>query len=231
MAASPARSTEANQPRSRPVYSNQAWTHPGLPALVRKHLHHPARKPIARHNRQAFEQLLHALSQRHRPLVLDSFCGTGHSTVRLAQRHPDHLVVGIDKSAHRLGKHPVTLDGSYLLLRADCEDIWQLLAGEGPGVDFHYLLYPNPWPKSSQLKRRVQGHPALASLLALGGQLELRSNWQVYVEEFGLALTLAGLTPGIQQLQVTEPMTLFEKKYADSDHVLWRCRARLVDGP
>ena len=60
------------------------------------------------------------------PLVLDSFCGTGMSTKRLAEQHGDAAVIGLDKSAHRLTKHADASD-QYLLLRAECEPFWQLL--------------------------------------------------------------------------------------------------------
>ena len=78
-----------------------------------------------------------------------------------------------------------------MLLRADCEDIWQQLALDGVQLARHYLLYPNPWPKAKHLQRRVHGQAVLPALLQLGGVITLRSNWQLYVEEFGLALHLA----------------------------------------
>jgi len=212
------------------VHSNQAGPHPGLQRLVRRHLEAPYAPPVAEHNRVAAAQLFERLRERPRPLVLDSFCGTGHSTALLAARHPQHLVVGIDKSAQRLARHrPLVRDNScasshynYLLLRADCEAIWRALADRGVRADHHYVLYPNPWPKSTQLKRRVHGHPAFASLLALGGRLELRSNWRTYVEEFAIAMQLAGRRGRVRPLADSgAPISLFEKKYRASGHALW----------
>jgi tRNA (guanine-N7-)-methyltransferase len=214
---------------SRPVSSNQAHTHPGLAATVRKHLTTAHRKPVADHDRAALQELQGHLANDPRPLVLDSFCGTGQSTALLASRHPAHLVVGVDKSANRLGRHSGS-DGDYLLLQADCPGLWALLAQAGLGVDFHYLLYPNPWPKSRHLQRRVHGHPGFAALLQLGGLVELRSNWQLYVEEFGLAMQLAG-HPG-RVFRLPQPgnapdMTLFERKYRLSGHALWAFQVNL----
>ena len=97
-------------------------------------------------------------------------------------------------------------------------------------VDYHYLLYPNPWPKPGHLKRRVHGDPAFSSLLQLGGTVELRSNWQVYVEEFGSALHLAGHFSRVDSVANGEvPVSLFEAKYAASGHRLWRLRCALRD--
>jgi tRNA G46 methylase TrmB len=111
-----------------------------------------------------------------------------------------------------------------LLVRADCDDFWRLAADAGWRLQHHYLLYPNPWPKPGQLKRRVHGSPAFVDLLKLGGALELRSNWQVYVEEFGSALILAGCIPRVDRLVPDVSLSLFEQKYRQSGHLLWRCR-------
>lgn len=214
---------------SRQVSSNQPHLHAKLPAIVRKHLQTRHRVDPAAHSVAAYRQLQQALQNTPRPLVLDSFCGTGHSTAALARRHPDHLVIGIDKSDHRLAKHPAQERDNYLLLRAHCEDIWQLLAEDGYSVAYHYMLYPNPWPKSGHLKRRIHGHASFPVLLRLGGIVELRSNWQIYVEEFGVALSLAGHTGTIAKVPAEEePLSLFEQKYRQSGHTLWSARARIA---
>lgn len=208
---------------SRKVSSNQAALHPQLAPLVRKHLAHAYRPPLAQHNLDAYARLQAARIAQARPLVMDSFCGSGHSTAALARRHADHFVVGIDKSAHRLRKGPQPQPGdNYLLLQADCEAMWQLLAADGITLGYHYLLYPNPWPKAAHVKRRVHGHPGFAALLEIGGELELRSNWQLYVEEFGVALWLAGRPALVKRLaDDTADMTRFEQKYRASGHTLW----------
>ncbi|MEP1469998.1 MAG: SAM-dependent methyltransferase [Halieaceae bacterium] len=209
---------------SRQVRSNQQHTHPGLPELLRRHMQARWQKPVADFNSEAFDAINASIAEQNRPLILDSFCGTGLSTAQLAARHPDHLVVGIDQSAQRLSRHSHSQD-NYLLLRAECEPLWLLLVEAGITLSHHYLLYPNPWPKRSHLKRRIHGHPAFPLLLALGGSIELRTNWQIYAEEFGLALHLAG-TPGYvsQFVMQGSALTLFEQKYADSGHPLWRYR-------
>jgi len=203
------------QDAPRNVQSNQDGPHPRLAEVVRRHLDTTPRKPVAEHNRAAFATLESALAACDMPLALDSFCGTARSTARLAQRHPGHLVVGIDKSAHRLSRHRATDAGNYLLLRADCEAIWELLAAGGRQVDYHYLLYPNPWPKAAHLQRRVHGHPAFRHLLALGGHIELRSNWRVYVQEFAAALRIAGYRAGVEALAL-EGAPLTRRRWANT---------------
>lgn len=94
----------------------------------------------------------------------------------------------------------------------------------------HYLLYPNPWPKKAQLGRRWHGHPVFPTIVALGGVVECRSNWQTYIDEFGAALTqLTGkvVTTEVVPDDPAGPLTPFEEKYRRSGHRLWACRTQL----
>jgi tRNA (guanine-N7-)-methyltransferase len=221
--------SQPQQKTSSPaITSNQAFCHPGLGKLVYRHLNTSHQRPPAAHTLAAFESIREAVELAGKPLVFDSFCGTGMSTAALAEKLPDYTVIGIDKSAHRLGKHDRPDSGNYLLVQADCGDFWRLALAAGWRLQQHFLLYPNPWPKSGQLKRRLHGGADLAALLALGGLVELRSNWQIYAEEFGIALALAGNYPHIDQMEPQQPVSLFEQKYLRSGHQLWRCRCKLV---
>ena len=206
--------------------TNQQGPHERLSEVVRRHLEHPDRRPLQADSRAAYAKLEDARAGR--PLVLDAFCGTGQSTALLASRHPNHLVVGIDQSFHRLDKHVRSAADNYLLLQARCEDIWRLLAEDGQRIAHHYIFYPNPWPKSAQLKRRVHGHPAFPLLATLGGHLELRSNWRLYVEEFALAMQLVGHAGALSQVPSNgADISLFEAKYRRSGHALWRFEVNL----
>jgi tRNA (guanine-N7-)-methyltransferase len=216
--------SESSVPRS-----SQAATHPQLERVVRRHLKHPWQQPIRAHTRAAFATVA-AQIDLARPLVLDSGCGTGHSTAFLASLHPDAVVIGIDKSVHRLARCPELPDNA-VLLRADLADFWRLARAAGWRLDRHYLFYPNPWPKPGQLMRRWHAHPAFPDLLALGGQLEVRSNFELYVREFEQALRIAGIdTIEVVSLvpdQITTPVSPFERKYATSGHPLYRLSAEL----
>lgn len=214
---------------SRPVYSNQAGPHEKLAGLVQKHARAPFRKPPAPYSMAAFELVLRAWDGRQ-PLLLDSACGTGASTLALARLHPECLAIGVDQSEQRLsqGRRAEDAPANALLLRADVVDIWTLLARQGMRLAHHYLLYPNPWPKSAQVMRRWPAHPAFPAMLTLGGKLECRSNWEIYVREFALALqALRGAAPEVTRIQAQEPLTPFERKYRDSGHALWRAAVDL----
>ena len=181
---------------SKAISSNQDDLHDKLEAVVKRHLASPFRRPFPDFSVEAFTQASEWLSQQSTTkLILDSYCGVGESTVALAKRHPDAAIIGLDKSLHRLDKHDEHYrdsENNYLLLRADVDDFWRLAAQAGWQLDHHYLFYPNPWPKSQHLKRRCQGSPLFPTLLQLGGHIELRSNWDIYVKEFAQALKIAG---------------------------------------
>lgn len=211
---------------SAPVSSNQPDVHPDLAAVVRAHLHAPWRAPAHAPSRNACLAWLEKTTPGAQPLILDSGCGTGESTRQLALRHPDARVLGVDQSAARLGPGAETgirIADNAWLLRARAEDTWRVLHEHGLVVDRHYLLYPNPWPKSGHLRRRWHGHPAFALLLAMSRGLELRTNWSIYAREFCLALGMAGWnSDGPAPFAPEAALSPFEAKYQASGHVLFR---------
>jgi tRNA G46 methylase TrmB len=163
-------------------------------------------------------------------IVLDSGCGTAASTVMLAEGHPEALVIGVDKSADRLARQPLgALPPNLLLLRADLQDFWRLAQASGWRITRHCLFYPNPWPKAAQLTRRWHAHPVFPALLALGGLLELRSNWRLYLDEFAAALAIVGIPARIEPVGADgTPVSPFERKYLASGQQCWCLRARLA---
>ena len=213
---------------SRLPTSAQTGIHEQLATLLDRHRNAPFRKPYVDYNRAALEA---SMERRERvapraPLILDSCCGVGESSIALAMNFPDHYVIGVDQSAARLGKNakgsglPPNLD----LVRADLVDYWRLMVDTGVRPHRHYLLYPNPWPKIGHLSRRWHGHPVFPAMLALGGVLECRSNWRIYIEEFCFAID--HLKQGVavcQDYVPEEVLTPFERKYLNSGHPLFRC--------
>ncbi len=213
---------------SRFISSAQQGPHADLEDLLRRHLAHPFRKPILDYNRAAFAEAMAAWRawNPEAPLILDAGCGVGWSTLRIAERYPDHFVLGVDQSSDRLERgKPTVLPANGRLLRADLVDFWRLLAENGVRLARHYNLYPNPWPKIGHLARRWHGHAVFPIWRELGGELECRSNWRIYIEEMAIALSLLSGQPMAAEPYATDdPMTPFEKKYLASGHELWRCR-------
>ncbi len=221
------------QSTSRPVTSNQPGIHEHLAQVVARHADSTFLKPISAHTRVAFEQGHAAWQASGASLILDAGCGVGMSTLRLAARFPSHFVLGVDQSSDRLSRE-LRWEGprpaNCLTLRADLVDFWRLMLEHQMHPERHYLLYPNPWPKKAQLGRRWHGHPVFPAIVALGGLVECRSNWQTYVDEFAAALTqLTGKVVATVALpdDPAGPLTPFEEKYRHSGHSLWTCRLQL----
>ena len=212
---------------SRPVTSNQQAVHEHLDALVARHRQARFQKPVAPFNLTAFELADTWLSSSARPLILDSCCGVGASTRHLAAAFPDHLVIGVDRSADRLERNLGALPENALLVRADLVDFWRLALAAGWKPEQHFLLYPNPYPKKSDLKKRWHAHPVFPTLVALGGRLESRSNWPLYLQEMQQALAGYGVAACLEPLAVKQPLTPFERKYHLSGQALWRLTANL----
>lgn len=218
------------QQPSRTVTSRQTAPHKALPGLLQRRTRQAYGKPLHPASTAAFRLAETWLREQQQPLILDAGCGTGESTRELASLYPDFAVVGIDKSAHRLSReYSGATPANCLLVRADLVDFWRLAAAAGWQPQRHYLLYPNPWPKPKHLHRRWHAHPVMPWLLALGGQLEVRSNWPVYAQEFAYTLSVLLQRPiAARPLQVTAPMSPFERKYRASDHALYACSADIT---
>lgn len=216
---------------SRTIDSNQSGPHDKLTELVQRYLRHPSQRPISEHTLAAFTHCQTWLAGWRGDIILDSCCGVGESTAHIARQYPEAKVIGIDKSAHRIAKHShyAQQRENYTVLRADVNDFWRLAVQHHWQPCRHYLLYPNPYPKASQVQKRWHACAAFADLLALGGILEVRSNWQIYIQEFAQALAVAGVKAQCDEFKAPQPLTPFERKYWQSGQQSWRTVANLAE--
>ncbi len=219
------------QSNSRVIVSNQDDIHPDLSSTVLKHQSSIFLQPYKPFSEEIFSHVDSLRRKSSFPLILDSGCGNGTSTFNLAQKYPDHLVIGIDKSEFRL--HARLQQNSYyqhkniILVRAELVDFWRLALAANWQPKKHYLLYPNPWPKKKHLQRRWHGHAIFPTILKLGGILECRSNWSIYIQELAEALRIIGYESSTRQLEISEYLTPFEKKYHLSNHTLLQLKTDL----
>jgi tRNA (guanine-N7-)-methyltransferase len=197
-------------------------------------------RPIADHTLRAFH---HVAEWRHkrsnRPLIFDSGCGTGRSSQMLATLFPSHDIVGIDRNDALLKRSTVyqpagsskAMDheapSNVFLIRADLVDFWRLAYADGWKLDYHFLLYPNPYPKPSDIKSRIYGHPVFPIMIALGGTVEVRSSWEAYCIDFAAAASAIAHGavvdgPHIFQLGSKSAITNFEAKYHACSQPLYR---------
>jgi len=192
-----------------------------------------------------------------RAVILDSGCGTGESTLHIARRFPNIPVIGIDKSGERLTKagneHQLqnltpaqgrgdtsAIPANAFWVRGELLDFWRLALEQVQKgnwtIPYHALYYPNPWPKQSEATRRFHLHPIFPTFMALGDVIELRTNWEIYAQEFAEAVqVLDATTVGsnsekrqpsrqieLQAFRPDKPETAFERKYKEARQQLWR---------
>lgn len=223
----------------RQISTNQSGVHEDLVVIVNKYRHSEFKKPIAKHTQYAFDSILLWLSDWQGDVIIDACCGVGESSLILAQRNPNAKVIGIDKSISRLEKYKYYQDkmpdGSkhnVRLLQADLVDFWRLLAEHQPSADWtitkQCLFYPNPYPKKAQVQKRWHASPAFVAMLACSKQIEVRSNWYIYIQEFQTALQVYGLRSTIK-LVSDAPITPFERKYSESGQKCWQLQT-LAEG-
>ena len=220
---------------SRLPLSAQTHPHDRLSEVVRRHLTTRWAQPIHAHTQEAFNRLSVLINDQPRPILLDSGCGTGWATQKLAESHPDAWVIGIDRSDDRLQRAP-SMPSHVRLIRAELADFWRLVLKANWTVTDHYVLYPNPYPKAVHLKKRWHGHPVWPDLLSVGQRLIMRTNASVYAQEWAMALALSGQASiDVRELNASEvlasPISAFEKKYAQSAHPLFEvtsCRQPVI---
>jgi len=215
--------------QARAITTNQLGVHPDLRSTLIRHKQHEFRRPIAQHTQQAFVQAMAWLNEWEGPLILDACCGVGESTAKLANAYRNSKVIGIDKSLSRLDKHSsyaqqqVVENQDYLLVQADLNDFWRLLSAyiseSSPlwQLKKQFILYPNPYPKKSQLGKRWHASPVCKYILSVAQEHEVRSNWLVYLQEFLISAKFYGWEGDIIEIEAKEPViTPFERKYIHS---------------
>ena len=216
---------ESNSPL---VISSQTSPHQNLAKLVDKYQRTELQDSIPKHAYDAFD--IASKFVANEPIILDSGCGTGESSYRLAEQYPDMKVLAIDKSIARLQRshHYGETPDNLLLLRSDCVYLWRLIKQAQWNIQKHYLFYPNPWPKPGHLQRRWHCHPIFPTLVALGGSLTMRTNWQIYADEFVQALEIiTSRSFSVKSLELEGAFTPFERKYLSSGHALYEVCADL----
>ena len=167
-------------------------------------------------------------------VIFDTGCGIGESSFKLAEKYQDKIVLGVDKSVSRIERKNAfksSVPNNLVLLQADLQDVWPALYemqnDDVLEVVKQYILYPNPWPKLKGVKRRWYANPMLSFILELSSNIEIRSNWKRYLEDFALVAGHIGNRDcELQEFTPVEYLTPFEKKYSLSGQPLYQLMIR-----
>ncbi len=214
---------------SKIVTSDQKGVHDSLGDLVKKNKASVFRKPFSTESLKCFCEIEQWIeSKLNRSIVLDLGCGVGESTYHLALKYTQSLVIGIDKSQDRIlrkNKFKQNLPDNCFIVRGDIIDLLRLFKEQQNKYQFTkiYILYPNPYPKQKHLKLRWHGHSIFKTMMGMGAAIEVRSNWNTYVEEFEFAAQLYDSWESkLEEFVPEKTVTPFERKYHHSEHRLFR---------
>ena len=162
---------------SKNIIDGQKYPAEDLIPLVHKYQNTCWKKPIGLPTQKSWERLKQKNNFQDKSVILDSGIGVGLSSILLAAQNPHKIVLAHDRSQERLQTHAVhrhrwekqnyTLENLFVI-RADSEDLWRILVKEKLKISEHFILYPNPYPKTTQLRKRWHAHPVFPILCPLG---------------------------------------------------------------
>ena len=216
--------------QSREIMSEQNQEHVKTLEIVLRNRQHLFRKPIPEFSENAFkkiEEFVNSFPEK-KEIILDLCCGVGESSFHFAQEYSESIIIGIDKSADRIerkNKFKHSLPENLLILRADIIDVIRLIANSElcTRIGKIFLLYPNPYPKTTQFQKRWHGHGIFPYLMKFNASVEVRSNWKIYLMEFLMAANCyKDFESLLEEFEPSMTLTPFERKYFDSKQLLYR---------
>ncbi|KAA8967515.1 tRNA (guanosine(46)-N7)-methyltransferase TrmB [Mycobacterium sp.] len=161
---------------------------------------------------------------REAPLVLEIGCGTGTSTLAMAQCEPDVNVVTVDVYRRGLAQLLCAIEreavGNLRLIRGDAVDVLERLIAPAALTGVR-VFFPDPWPKTRHHKRRLL-QPATVGLIAdrlrPGGVLHVATDHTGYAAQIATVgdaeHRLRRVDPAAQALPISimRPITKYETK-------------------
>lgn len=181
---------------------------------------------------------------REAPLVLEIGCGSGTSTLAMAQDEPNIDVIAVEIYRRGLAQLLCAIDSAGVenirLIRGNALDVLQHLIGPESLTGVR-VFFPDPWPKARHHKRRLL-QPATVALIAdrllPGGVLHAATDHPGYAEHIATVgdaePRLVRVDPGSEALpiSVVRPTTKYESKAheagsAVADYV-WKKRGQVT---
>ena len=124
------------------------------------------------------------------PLDLEIGCGVGYHPIQYAKKNPSRSLIAIEKTREKFLKFQRRFENSESpsnLLPVQAHAVtWIVQNIRERSLENIFLLYPNPYPKTSQQNLRWHRAPFMGFLLTrlkLGGKLRLATNEEFYRDE------------------------------------------------
>ncbi|AZI59154.1 tRNA (guanosine(46)-N7)-methyltransferase TrmB [Nakamurella antarctica] len=159
---------------------------------------------------------------RNAPLIVEIGSGMGEATAGMAANRPDINVLaievykpGVAQTFYHLAKAGVE---NVRVMRGDAVEILEVLIKAGSVAEI-WLFFPDPWPKTKHLKRRLV-NPEFAALVAsrltTDGIFRLGTDWEPYAEQMMEVIsaepTLTNMHDGFAPRPAFRPQTRFERR-------------------
>jgi tRNA (guanine-N7-)-methyltransferase len=176
---------------------------------------------------------------REAPLIFEIGCGSGTSTLAMAQDEPDSDVIAVEIYRRGLAQLLSGIDRAQVsnirLIRGNALDVVQRLIAPGSLIGVR-VFFPDPWPKARHHKRRLL-QPVTIGLLAdrllPGGVLHAATDHPGYAEQIAEAgdgePRLRRVDPGSRlPISVVRPTTKYETKAQEAgsavSELIWERR-------
>ena len=164
------------------------------------------------------------------PVIAEIGFGMGAATAVIAGENPDKNYIGIEVHKPGIGKLLWEIDRRELsnirIIEHDAVDVFAKMLPPG-SLDGIHVFFPDPWPKKRHHKRRLIKRPftdTLASSLKPGGYFYMVTDWEDYADwalaELNLTEGLTNSFPGFASPQSWRPITKFERKGIEKNHVV-----------
>jgi tRNA (guanine-N7-)-methyltransferase len=177
-----------------------------------------------------------AVFGRVAPLVFEIGFGMGETTLAMAAAELDRDLIAVDVHTPGAGALLRALSAEGLTnVRVAVGDALEVLRGMVPygSLDEIRLFFPDPWPKTKHVKRRLftASFTALAAArLKPGGVLHVATDWGPYAEQ---VLELVEAEPllvndfgGLAPRPADRPLTRFEQQGLAKGHEVFDIIAR-----
>jgi tRNA (guanine-N7-)-methyltransferase len=176
---------------------------------------------------------------REAPVVLEIGCGSGTSTLAMAQREPDIDVIAVEVYRRGLAQLLCAIDREGVenirLIRGNGIDVLEHLIAPGSLTGVR-VFFPDPWPKARHHKRRFL-QPITIGLIAdrllPGGVLHAATDHPGYAEQIAEVgdgeSRLCRVDPGGRlPISIVRPSTKYEMKAQESGssvtELIWKRR-------